>query len=157
MAQTWSDALALHQRTSQQVSADLSEALARAGRVAAVGKISGAVGTFANVDPQVEDYVAEKMGLTPAELQLVENATLSDADICRAMGVPPWLIGIKEGAKLGDSGQSASADERIYWMNLRRELEFLKFMERQQALKGKKAMPWPSSAMAFRPSAMSVS
>ncbi|CAD5266865.1 Adenylosuccinate lyase [Bosea sp. 62] len=27
--------------------------------------ISGAVGTFANIDPQVEEYVAEKMGLTP--------------------------------------------------------------------------------------------
>lgn len=27
--------------------------------------ISGAVGTFANIDPYVEEYVAEKMGLTP--------------------------------------------------------------------------------------------
>ena len=27
--------------------------------------ISGAVGTFANIDPRVEDYVAKKMGLTP--------------------------------------------------------------------------------------------
>jgi len=27
--------------------------------------ISGAVGTFANIDPQVEEYVAEKMGLSP--------------------------------------------------------------------------------------------
>ncbi len=27
--------------------------------------ISGAVGTFANIDPQVEEYVAQKMGLTP--------------------------------------------------------------------------------------------
>jgi adenylosuccinate lyase len=27
--------------------------------------ISGAVGTFANIDPMVEDYVARKMGLTP--------------------------------------------------------------------------------------------
>ncbi|MCJ2137023.1 adenylosuccinate lyase [Methylobacterium sp. J-026] len=27
--------------------------------------ISGAVGTFANIDPRVEDYVAAKMGLTP--------------------------------------------------------------------------------------------
>ena len=27
--------------------------------------ISGAVGTFANIDPQVEEYVAEKMGLKP--------------------------------------------------------------------------------------------
>ncbi len=28
-------------------------------------KISGAVGTFANIDPRVEEYVAHKMGLTP--------------------------------------------------------------------------------------------
>ncbi len=34
----------------------------------AVGKISGAVGTYANVDPFVEDYVCKKMGLTPAKI-----------------------------------------------------------------------------------------
>ncbi len=31
-----------------------------------VGKISGAVGTFAHVDPSVEAYVCAKLGLTPA-------------------------------------------------------------------------------------------
>ncbi len=31
-----------------------------------VGKISGAVGTFANIDPAVEEYVCEKLGLNPA-------------------------------------------------------------------------------------------
>ena len=30
------------------------------------GKLSGAVGTFANIDPQVEAYVCRKAGLTPA-------------------------------------------------------------------------------------------
>ncbi|MBW3623706.1 MAG: adenylosuccinate lyase [Armatimonadetes bacterium] len=30
------------------------------------GKISGAVGTYANTDPEVEQYVCEKLGLTPA-------------------------------------------------------------------------------------------
>ena len=30
------------------------------------GKISGAVGTFAHVDPRVEEYVCEKLGLRPA-------------------------------------------------------------------------------------------
>lgn len=34
----------------------------------AVGKISGAVGTFANVDPFVEEYVCKKMGLEPARV-----------------------------------------------------------------------------------------
>ena len=32
----------------------------------ATGKISGAVGTFAHVDPRVEEYVCEKLGLKPA-------------------------------------------------------------------------------------------
>jgi len=31
-----------------------------------VGKISGAVGTFANISPKVEDYVCRKLGLKPA-------------------------------------------------------------------------------------------
>lgn len=31
-----------------------------------VGKVSGAVGTFANVTPEVERYVCEKLGLSPA-------------------------------------------------------------------------------------------
>jgi adenylosuccinate lyase len=42
-------------------------ALERAGRVAAVGKISGAVGTFANVDPRVEEAVMRKLGLEGGE------------------------------------------------------------------------------------------
>ncbi|MEK6727181.1 MAG: adenylosuccinate lyase [Candidatus Omnitrophota bacterium] len=33
-----------------------------------VGKISGAVGTFANVDPQVEVYICRKLGLRPAKI-----------------------------------------------------------------------------------------
>lgn len=37
-----------------------------AREVAAYGKISGAVGTFANVDPFVEEYVCKKAGLKPA-------------------------------------------------------------------------------------------
>ena len=31
-----------------------------------VGKLSGAVGTYANIDPFVEEYVCEKLGLQPA-------------------------------------------------------------------------------------------
>ena len=33
-----------------------------------VGKISGAVGTFANIDPFVEEYVCKKLGLRPAKI-----------------------------------------------------------------------------------------
>ena len=39
--------------------------LANARDEIATCAISGAVGTFANIDPGVEEYVAEKMGLTP--------------------------------------------------------------------------------------------
>ena len=45
--------------------------VARFERAAAdveAGKISGAVGTYANVDPFVERYVCEKLGLTPAPI-----------------------------------------------------------------------------------------
>ncbi|ACL64581.1 adenylosuccinate lyase [Anaeromyxobacter dehalogenans 2CP-1] len=42
-------------------------ALARAAEGVAVGKISGAVGTFANVDPRVEAFVMEKVGLAGGE------------------------------------------------------------------------------------------
>jgi adenylosuccinate lyase len=41
------------------------ERLVRARAEVASCAISGAVGTFANVDPRVEAYVAEKMGLSP--------------------------------------------------------------------------------------------
>jgi adenylosuccinate lyase len=42
-------------------------ALERAGNTVAVGKISGAVGTFANVDPRVEAFVMQKLGLQGGE------------------------------------------------------------------------------------------
>jgi adenylosuccinate lyase len=39
--------------------------LVAARKEIATCQISGAVGTFANIDPRVEEYVAEKLGLTP--------------------------------------------------------------------------------------------
>jgi adenylosuccinate lyase len=39
--------------------------LLRARQEVATGAISGAVGTFANIDPSVEAHVCEKLGLTP--------------------------------------------------------------------------------------------
>lgn len=44
------------------------ERLVRAVETVAVGKISGAVGTYANIDPFVEAYVCEKLGLKPAPI-----------------------------------------------------------------------------------------
>jgi adenylosuccinate lyase len=43
------------------------DAIERAARTAAVGKVSGAVGTFANVDPRVEAHVVRALGLAGAE------------------------------------------------------------------------------------------
>jgi adenylosuccinate lyase len=42
------------------------ERLQAARQNIAYGKLSGAVGTYANIDPQVEAYVCRKMGLQPA-------------------------------------------------------------------------------------------
>ncbi|MCK9603096.1 MAG: adenylosuccinate lyase [Candidatus Omnitrophica bacterium] len=44
------------------------ERLKLAKEEVSVGKISGAVGTFANIDPQVETYVCKKLGLEPARI-----------------------------------------------------------------------------------------
>ncbi len=41
------------------------ERMMRARDVISVGKVSGAVGTFANIDPFVESYVCRKLGLKP--------------------------------------------------------------------------------------------
>jgi adenylosuccinate lyase len=43
------------------------ERLRRARQVISYGKLSGAVGTYAHLDPWVEAYVCDKLGLVPAE------------------------------------------------------------------------------------------
>jgi adenylosuccinate lyase len=42
--------------------------LERTREIVAVGAISGAVGSYSNIDPFVEEYVCEKLGLTPEPL-----------------------------------------------------------------------------------------
>ena len=51
------------------------ERLQRAREVIAVGKISGAVGTHAHLDPKVEQYVCMKLGLRPSRIstQIVQR------------------------------------------------------------------------------------
>lgn len=44
------------------------ERLRRARDIVSVGKISGAVGTFAHLDPEVEERVCKKLGLKPAPI-----------------------------------------------------------------------------------------
>jgi len=51
------------------------ERLQRAREVVAVGKISGAVGTYAHMNPRVEQYVCKKLGLQPDKIstQIVQR------------------------------------------------------------------------------------
>ncbi|CAN5232386.1 adenylosuccinate lyase [soil metagenome] len=51
------------------------ERLAHAEEVASAGKVSGAVGTYANVDPKVETLTCEELGLkpAPASTQIVQR------------------------------------------------------------------------------------
>ena len=53
-----------------------TERLTRAREVVSYGKLSGAVGTFANVPPQVEEYVCAKLGLEPEPIstQIIQRA-----------------------------------------------------------------------------------
>ncbi|BBB90624.1 MAG TPA: adenylosuccinate lyase [Methylomusa anaerophila] len=44
------------------------ERVKRAREAVAIGKLSGAVGTYASIDPSIEVYVCEKMGLKSAKL-----------------------------------------------------------------------------------------
>lgn len=41
------------------------ERMERAVKAVSVGQISGAVGTFANIDPKIEEYVCKHLGLSP--------------------------------------------------------------------------------------------
>ena len=51
------------------------ERIDRARRAVAVGKVSGAVGTYANIPPGIEEYVCRKLGLEPAPVstQIVQR------------------------------------------------------------------------------------
>ena len=51
----------------EELKRDLTR-LERAAENVAFGKISGAVGTFAHLDPKVEVYVCKKLGLKPAPI-----------------------------------------------------------------------------------------
>jgi len=56
------------------------ERLVKARGAVAVGKISGAVGAFAHLDPQVEEGVCEKLGLKPAPVstQIVQRDSYAE-------------------------------------------------------------------------------
>lgn len=56
------------------------ERLKQARDFVAVGKLSGAVGTYSNLDPSVEEYVCQQMGVTPVRLatQVVQRDRHAD-------------------------------------------------------------------------------
>lgn len=61
--------------------------LLQAREVAACGAISGAVGTYSSIDPYVETYVCEKMGLTPDPLSTQVLARDRHAQVMSALAV----------------------------------------------------------------------
>ncbi|WP_019643722.1 adenylosuccinate lyase [Novispirillum itersonii] len=63
------------------------ERLVRARENIATCAISGAVGTFANIDPFVEEYVAEKLGLKPEPLSTQVIPRDRHAEYFAALGV----------------------------------------------------------------------
>ena len=52
---------------SAEVERDI-ERVEHARKVVAVGKLSGAVGTYSNIDPRIEEITCKKLGLTPVRL-----------------------------------------------------------------------------------------
>ncbi len=52
---------------SAEVERDI-ERVEHARKIVAVGKLSGAVGTYSNIDPRIEQIVCKKLGLTPVRL-----------------------------------------------------------------------------------------
>ena len=61
--------------------------LQQAREVAATGAISGAVGTYSSIDPFVEQYVCEQMGLTPDPLSTQVLARDRHAQVMTALAV----------------------------------------------------------------------
>ncbi len=73
------------------------ERIARARRAMAVGKLSGAVGTYSNIDPRVESYVCERLGLTPvpATQVLARDRHAELLYVCAAVGATCEAIGLE--------------------------------------------------------------
>jgi adenylosuccinate lyase len=63
------------------------ERLVRARALAAVGKLSGAVGTFAHLDPSIEEEVLAELGLAPAAISTQITPRDRHADVVAAMAV----------------------------------------------------------------------
>jgi adenylosuccinate lyase len=73
------------------------ERLAHARRMIAVGKLSGAVGTYSNIDPSVEQYVCQHLGLeaVPATQVLARDRHAELLYVCAAIGTTCETIGLE--------------------------------------------------------------
>lgn len=74
-----------------------SERLTRARQIAAVGKLSGAVGTSAHLSPRIEEYVCSKLGLRPAPIatQVVQRDIHADFQTALALtgaSIERWAV-----------------------------------------------------------------
>src|SRR5256885_6096796 len=65
------------------------ERLRRARDVVAVGKLSGAVGNFAHVDPDIEDEVCRELGLEPAPVSTQGVQRDRHAEFCTTLAIAP--------------------------------------------------------------------
>lgn len=63
------------------------ERMEHARKNVAVGKLSGAVGTYSNIDPFVEKYVCEKMGLEPVKIATQVVQRDRHAELCSTIAI----------------------------------------------------------------------
>ena len=63
------------------------ERMRRARTIVAVGKLSGAVGTFAHVDPDVEEEVCRELGLEPAPVSTQVVQRDRHAEFCATLAI----------------------------------------------------------------------
>jgi adenylosuccinate lyase len=103
------------------------ERLRAARSAVAVCKLSGAVGTYSNVDPSVEAFVGAKLGLTPvpATQVIARDRHAEFLWACAAIGATMEMIAVElrhlqrtevrevqEGFKVGQKGSSAMPHKR---------------------------------------------
>ena len=90
----------------------------------AVGQVSGAMGTYANTDPQVEAIACEILGLTPdtASTQVISRDRHADYVQTLALWAPPWNA---------SPPRSATCSEPMCW----------KWRRTSPGQKGSSAMP----------------
>jgi adenylosuccinate lyase len=101
--------------------------LRAARRAVAVCKLSGAVGTYSNIDPSVEAFVGERLGLTPvpATQVIARDRHAEYLWACAAVGTTMEMIAVElrhlqrtevgevqEGFKPGQKGSSAMPHKR---------------------------------------------